>query len=91
MARPSHLIVVEIAERFRRAKGKDISRNSGALGRLLEAVNGALTELQTKEEVEIRVPSIASDRVGALHLHFKLSREEAVQISGVRSVEQLLD
>jgi molecular chaperone DnaK (HSP70) len=91
MARPSHLIVVEIAERFRRAKGKDISRNNGALARLLEAVNGALVELQTKEETEIRVPSIASDRVGALHLHFKLSREDAVQIGGVRSIEQLLD
>jgi hypothetical protein len=50
-----------------------------------------VTELQTKEEAEIRVPSIASDRVGALHLHFKLSRDEAVQIGGVRSVEQLLD
>jgi molecular chaperone DnaK (HSP70) len=91
MARPSHLIVVEIAERFRRSKGKDISRNSEALARLLEAVNGALLELQANDEVEIRVPSIAADRVGALHLHFTLSRNDAVEMGGVRSVEQLLD
>jgi molecular chaperone DnaK (HSP70) len=91
MPRPAHLIVVEMAERFRRAKGKDISRNTTALVRLLEAVNGAVAELQTREAAEIHVPAIASDRIGALHLRFRLTRKEALELANVRSVEQLLD
>lgn len=91
MTKPTHLIVAGLAERFRRTKGKDISRNDAALARLLEAVERGVRELQTQDATEFHVPSIASDSMGALHLRIRMTREEALAMGQVRDAEQLLD
>ncbi len=91
MARPVHLLVVALAERFRRQKGKDVSRDGEALSKLLEAAERAVRELQATESVEVWVPHLASDSMGPLHFRTQLTREEAIHLGGVREVEQLLD
>lgn len=91
MTRPVHLLVVALAERFRREKGKDVSRDQTALVKLLDAATAAVRELQTAESTKIEVSHIASDRVGPLHFRTVLTREEALREAQVRDVEQLLD
>lgn len=91
MTKPAHLLVVALAERFRREKGKDISRDQSALVKLLEAVNDAVRALQTAESTEIHVQYIASDQVGPLHLRTRLTREDALREANVRDIEQLLE
>ncbi len=89
MTKPTHLLVVELAERFRKAKGRDISRNQGALIRLLAAVERGVSELETAAETEILVPYIAADERGPIHLRQILTREDAMRIGEVESVERL--
>lgn len=91
MARPVHLLVVALAERFRRQKGKDISRDGTALSMLLEAAERAVHDLQTADSVEVWVPHLASDSRGPLHFRTRLTREEAIRLGDVPSVERLLD
>lgn len=83
--------MVALAERFRREKGKDISRDGTALVKLLEATTLAVRELQGAESVQVHVPYIASDKVGPLHLRTVLTREEALREANVRDVAQLLE
>lgn len=91
MSSPRHLLVVELAERFRQETGQDISRSRAALHRLLEAVDGAVEQLQEAEAVQIDVPALAVTRRGPLGMHLKLTREDALTAANVRSVEQLLE
>ncbi len=83
--------MVELAERFRRAKRKDISRDHTALMKLLEATLIAVGELQHRESTELHVPYIASDGTGPLHFRTQLTREDALCVADVREIEQLLD
>lgn len=91
MTQPKHLIVVELAERFRKKTGHDLSRSRHSLERLLEAVDGAVRALQDQDVVDVTVPQIAVTRRGPLTLDLQLTRDDALRAGEVRSVEHLLD
>ncbi len=62
-----------IAE-FRKTEGIDISKDSAAMQRLLEAAEKAKIELSTTLETDINLPFLSATNEGPKHFMFKLTR-----------------
>ena len=69
-------LVEELANRFQKATGIDISKDRIALQRLREQAEKAKHELSTSLETEINLPFIAADATGPKHLETVLKRSE---------------
>ncbi|MEZ4248937.1 MAG: molecular chaperone DnaK [Polyangiales bacterium] len=69
-------LVEELAKRFEKSTGIDISKDRIALQRLREQAEKAKHELSTSLETEINLPFIAADATGPKHLETVLKRSE---------------
>jgi len=69
-------LVEELAKRFLKSTGIDISKDRIALQRLREQAEKAKHELSTSLETEINLPFIAADATGPKHLETVLKRSE---------------
>jgi molecular chaperone DnaK len=69
-------LVEELAKRFQKSTGIDISKDRIALQRLREQAEKAKHELSTSLETEINLPFIAADATGPKHLETVLKRSE---------------
>ena len=69
-------LVEELARRFQKSSGIDLSGDRVALQRLKEQAEKAKHELSSSFETEINLPFIASDESGPKHLETKLKRSE---------------
>lgn len=67
-------LVDYLVDGFRKANGKDLSRDKQAMQRLIEAQEKAKIELSTKMQTDINLPFISNDVTGALHLEMLITR-----------------
>ncbi|MCB9600248.1 MAG: molecular chaperone DnaK [Sandaracinus sp.] len=82
-------LVEELAKRFEKSTGIDISKDRIALQRLREQAEKAKHELSTSLETEINLPFIAADATGPKHLETVLKRSE-LEILTMDLVERTL-
>lgn len=67
-------LVDYLVDGFRKANGKDLSRDKQAMQRLIEAQEKAKIELSTKMQTDINLPFISNDVTGALHFEMLITR-----------------
>ncbi|MBN2067682.1 MAG: molecular chaperone DnaK [Candidatus Diapherotrites archaeon] len=63
-----------IVAEFKKEQGVDLTKDSKAMQRLLEAAEKAKIELSTVMETDINLPYITADSTGPKHLAMKISR-----------------
>ena len=67
-------LVDYLVDGFRKANGKDLSRDKQAMQRLIEAQEKTKIELSTKMQTDINLPFISNDVTGALHFEMLITR-----------------
>ncbi len=67
-------LVDYLVDGFRKANGKDLSRDKQAMQRLVEAQEKTKIELSTKMQTDINLPFISNDVTGALHFEMLITR-----------------
>ena len=75
-------IIAWVVDEFKKTDGIDLSKDSLALQRIIDAAEKAKIELSSAMETEINQPFITSDASGPKHLQIKLSRAKLEQIVG---------
>ena len=68
------IIIEWILKEFKKDQGIDLSKDTIALQRLIEAAEKAKIELSSVTETDINLPFITADAGGPKHLNLKLSR-----------------
>ncbi|MEZ4327540.1 MAG: molecular chaperone DnaK [Polyangiales bacterium] len=71
-----HLVLEELARRFKESTGIDLMQDRIALQRLKEQAEKAKHELSSSLQTEINLPFIAADATGPKHLETTLKRSE---------------
>lgn len=67
-------LVEYFVDGFRKANGKDLSRDKQAMQRLIEAQEKTKIELSTKMQTDINLPFISNDVTGQLHFEMLITR-----------------
>lgn len=67
-------LVDYLVDGFRKANGKDLSRDKQAMQRLIEAQEKTKIELSTKMQTDINLPFISNDVTGQLHFEMLITR-----------------
>ncbi len=73
-------IIKYIVEEFKKTDGVDLSKDSVAMQRVLEAAEKAKIELSTTVETDINLPYVTADSSGPKHLAMKLNRAKLEQL-----------
>ncbi len=74
-------VVQQLLREFREQTGIDLSSDMMAMRRLKEAAERAKIELSTLTTTDIDLPFIASDKSGAKHLHYTLTKAKLEQLT----------
>ncbi len=74
-------VLQHLLNEFREQTGIDLGNDMMALRRLKEAAEKAKIELSTLTNTDIDLPFIASDKNGAKHLHYTLTRAKLEQLT----------